>query len=65
VIAPAAVWASAMGVARVWHGVHYPSDVAVGAAIGIASGAAVHFLMPDVFGDEDVAAVPVQFVVPL
>ncbi len=65
VIAPAAVWATAMGVARVWHGVHYPSDVAVGAAIGIASGAAVHLLMPDVFGDEEVVAMPVQVVVPL
>ena len=68
VIAPAAAWATAMGAARVWHGVHYPSDVAVGAAIGLVSGTAVHFLMPDVFGDDaesDLVAMPVRVVVPL
>ena len=68
VIAPAAVWATTMGVSRVWHGVHYPSDVAVGAAVGLVSGAAVHFLMPDVFGDDaesDLVAMPVQVVIPL
>lgn len=66
VVVPAAVWASAMGVSRVYHGVHYPSDVVVGAAIGVASGAAAHFLMPDVFGsDGEGTAVPVRIVIPL
>ena len=73
VIVPSAAWASAMGLTRVWHGVHYPSDVLVGAAIGTASGVAVHFLMPDVFGDEDPeavalgaeAVVPIHVVIPL
>ena len=68
VVVPATAWATTMGVARVWHGVHYPSDVAVGAAIGLASGAAVHFLMPDVFGEDaevDSAVLPVQVIVPL
>lgn len=65
VIVPSAAWAAAMGVTRVWHGVHYPSDVAVGAAIGVASAAAVHVLMPDVFGDEDAVAAPLRIVVPL
>ena len=64
VIVPAAAWAGTMGMARVWHGVHYPSDVLAGAAIGVASGVAVHFLMPDVFGDE-AEAQPVRIVIPL
>ena len=51
VVVPAMSWATITGVGRVWHGVHYPTDVAVGMAIGLASGAAVHFLMPEVFGD--------------
>ncbi|MEM1116259.1 MAG: phosphatase PAP2 family protein [Bacteroidota bacterium] len=74
VIAPSAVWASAMGVTRIWHGVHYPTDVLVGALIGTASGVAVHLLMPDVLGDDGdpeveaaraAASAPVRFVVPL
>ncbi|WP_420454375.1 phosphatase PAP2 family protein [Rubrivirga sp.] len=67
VVAPAAVWAGLMGVTRVWHGVHYPSDVLVGAAIGTVSGAAVHFLLPRVFGEERDAApaMPVRVVIPL
>ena len=66
VIAPSAVWASTMGLARVWHGVHYPSDVLVGAAVGVVSGAAVHLLLPDVFGDDEAgASMPLQVVVPL
>lgn len=64
VIVPSAAWASAMGLTRMWHGVHYPSDVLVGAAIGVASGVAVHVLMPDVFGDE-AEAQPVRIVIPL
>ncbi len=67
VVAPAAAWAATMGVARVWHGVHYPSDVAVGAAIGLASGVAVHVLAPDVFsgGDGETVVMPVRVVIPL
>lgn len=34
VIAPSAVWACSVGVSRVNEGVHYPSDVLAGAAIG-------------------------------
>lgn len=35
VIAPSAVWACGVGVARMNQGVHYPSDVLAGAAIGV------------------------------
>ncbi len=66
VVVPAAVWAGTMGVTRVWHGVHYPSDVLVGAVIGTASGAAVHLLLPRVLGEEsDTVAAPFRIVVPL
>lgn len=69
VVAPAAAWATAMGVARVWHGVHYPTDVAAGALVGVASGAVVHVLLADVLGGSDDGpargAVPFQVVVPL
>ncbi|MBP3679501.1 MAG: phosphatase PAP2 family protein [Bacteroidaceae bacterium] len=35
VIAPSAVWACGVGFARMNQGVHYPSDVLTGAAIGV------------------------------
>lgn len=35
VIAPSAVWACGVGIARMNQGVHYPSDVLTGAAIGV------------------------------
>ena len=38
VIAPSAVWACGVGMARMNQGVHYPSDVFAGAAIGIGCG---------------------------
>ncbi|MGP1436010.1 MAG: phosphatase PAP2 family protein [Phocaeicola sp.] len=38
VIASSAVWASGVGLARINQGAHYPSDVLVGAAIGIGCG---------------------------
>ncbi len=38
VIAPSAAWATAVGLARINQGVHYPSDVIAGAAIGVGCG---------------------------
>ena len=35
VIAPSAVWACGVGLSRINQGVHYPSDVLTGAAIGV------------------------------
>lgn len=37
VIAPACIWASSVGYARVYQGVHYPSDVLAGAFVGAGS----------------------------
>lgn len=64
VVAPALAWAGLVAVARVWHGVHYPSDVLVGAGLGAGSAALVHLLIPDAGGAGGVA-VPVAVVVRL
>jgi membrane-associated phospholipid phosphatase len=37
VIVPSYVWASSVGYARMYQGVHYPSDVIVGAVVGAGS----------------------------
>ncbi len=39
---PSYAWATTVAAARLWHGVHYPSDVVAGAAIGFVAGAAAH-----------------------
>ena len=64
VVGPAVAWATTMGVARVWHGVHYPSDVVAGTVLGLGTAVVVHLVMPDVFEDEP-GAQPVRIVVPL
>ncbi|WP_024992964.1 phosphatase PAP2 family protein [Phocaeicola paurosaccharolyticus] len=38
VIAPSAIWATSVGIARMNQGVHYPSDVITGAVIGVGCG---------------------------
>ncbi len=44
VIAPAFGWAAAVAVSRSWLGVHYPTDTAVGAALGAGIALGVHAL---------------------
>lgn len=40
IITPSALWSCGVGIARINQGVHYPSDVIAGAAIGIGCGIA-------------------------
>ncbi|MEO0559671.1 MAG: phosphatase PAP2 family protein [Bacteroidota bacterium] len=71
VIVPSMTWATAMGLTRVWHGVHYPSDVLVGAGIGAGSAMATHLVVPLIFPrDEDASPtgaslVPITVIIPL
>ena len=65
VVAPALAWAGLAAVARVWHGVHYPSDVLVGAGVGAGSAVLVHVLLPSADGGGGGAVVPFRVVVPL
>lgn len=48
VIGPGAAWASAVSLSRVWLGVHYPSDVLVGAILGTALAVGVHLVGPSI-----------------
>ncbi|MFN3596258.1 MAG: phosphatase PAP2 family protein [Rubricoccaceae bacterium] len=47
VAVPAFAWAASAGLARVWHGVHYPSDVLAGALLGSAAAVAAGRALPD------------------
>jgi membrane-associated phospholipid phosphatase len=44
VIAPSFLWASGVGYSRMHLGVHYPSDVLVGALVGSGTAFLTHFL---------------------
>ncbi|NBB87486.1 MAG: phosphatase PAP2 family protein [Bacteroidetes bacterium] len=44
VIGPGVAWAVGVSVSRVWQGVHYPSDVVVGAVLGAGIGLTVHWI---------------------
>ena len=54
VIAPAMTWASATALARVWHGMHFPSDIVVGAVVGAGMGLLVHELIASEGDEQDV-----------
>ncbi len=45
VIAPASIWVGTVSVSRIWMGVHYPSDVAVGLVLGTATGIVSHLVL--------------------
>jgi len=46
VIAPSLLWASSVGYSRMYLGVHYPSDVAAGAALGAGAAWGFQFMKP-------------------
>ncbi|MEL7363059.1 MAG: phosphatase PAP2 family protein, partial [Bacteroidota bacterium] len=60
VIAPAYLWATATALSRVWHGVHYPSDIVVGAVLGSGIALGMHALVEAFVdeGDDASAAMP-------
>lgn len=58
VAVPALSWATMTALARVWHGVHYPTDVAAGAALGVGSAVLVHVLFPSGEDGSDENAAP-------
>lgn len=73
VIAPSALWATAVSLSRPWLGAHYPTDIAVGAVLGVGIAFGVHtlgevltpdFLRGDAFDDEPPPPT-VHFVIPL
>lgn len=47
VIAPAYLYAGSIGYARMYLGVHYPTDVAAGAILGTSSALSMKFIQPD------------------
>lgn len=47
VIAPAYLYAGSIGYSRMYLGVHYPSDVASGAALGTATALSMRFIQPN------------------
>ncbi len=49
VAVPIYSWAALVGASRMYNGVHYPSDVAAGAVLGVASAIATHYCCKQLF----------------
>lgn len=68
VVVPSALWATSVALSRVWLGVHYPSDILVGAVLGGGIATVVHLLgdalTPAFLRDEDGGGAPAPMRLP-
>ncbi|CAN5578864.1 hypothetical protein BH23BAC4_BH23BAC4_06390 [soil metagenome] len=67
VIAPAALWAGSVAVSRMWLGVHFPSDLAAGAVLGMAAGTGSYFVSRLILGPDTgtESSAPISIIIPI